>query len=232
MPANATLNSPSFGARSGAYRVGILTASARAHQAKSRTLFGLRIRGSRGDGSRHRGLFRRGGRPMCGIRGAAGYERKGNNGKTGDDYFFHTERLGRRSVEGYGVKPYLLCSTICHGMGRRRCSKRERSRNASAWWMASARSAQDGTAIVSQSRLWSDRSRAGSRSGLNPESACRARALPIVCFRVSQRHPQQPAVRGASSGCGPSSLHAWSAIEKLPSVTESLSQGVYQKISR
>ena len=77
------------GARSGAYRVGILTANARAHQGKSRTLFALCIRGGRGDGAGLRGLLRRGGLAVRGIRGAAGYQGKGNDGKTGDDYFFH-----------------------------------------------------------------------------------------------------------------------------------------------
>ena len=94
------------GARSAAYRVGILTVNARAHQGKSRSLFGLCIRGSRGDGTRRRGLLRRGGRAVCAISGAAAYQRNGNDGKAGDDYFFHTPSLGKRLVEGYGVKPY------------------------------------------------------------------------------------------------------------------------------
>jgi hypothetical protein len=36
-----------------------------------------------------RGLLRRGGRAVGAIRGAAGYERKGNNGKAGNNNFFH-----------------------------------------------------------------------------------------------------------------------------------------------
>ena len=71
------------------YPVGILTADARAHQDQSRTLFGLCIRGSRGGGTMIRGVLRRGGRAACAIRGAAGYEREGNDGKAGEDNFFH-----------------------------------------------------------------------------------------------------------------------------------------------
>ena len=36
-----------------------------------------------------RGVLRRGGRAASGIGGAAGYEREGNDGKTGEDDFFH-----------------------------------------------------------------------------------------------------------------------------------------------
>jgi hypothetical protein len=75
-----------------------------------RILFGLCVCGSRSGGTRHSGLLRCGGRAVCGIRGAAGYQRKGNNSKAGDDYFFHSKRLGRRLDEGYGVEPYLPCS--------------------------------------------------------------------------------------------------------------------------
>jgi hypothetical protein len=71
------------------YPAGILTADARAHQDQSRTLFGLCIRGGRGGGTMIRGVLRRGGRAVCALRGAAGYERKGNDGKTGEDNFFH-----------------------------------------------------------------------------------------------------------------------------------------------
>jgi hypothetical protein len=71
------------------YPVGLLTADARAHQDQSRTLFGLCIRGSRGGGTMIRGILRRGGRAACAIRGAAGYEREGNDGKAGEDNFFH-----------------------------------------------------------------------------------------------------------------------------------------------
>jgi|ERR1017187_952846 hypothetical protein len=70
-------------------------------------LFGLCIRGGRIDGTWRRGLLRRGGRAVCGTRGAAGYQRKGNNGKAGNEYFFHVYSLVQRLVEGYGVKPYL-----------------------------------------------------------------------------------------------------------------------------
>src|ERR1035441_5297853 len=101
------------GARGGAYRVGILTANAHVHQGKNRTLLGLCIRGSRGDGTRRRGLFRRGAPAVSAVRGAAGYQRKGNNGKARGDYFFHTWSLVQRLVEGHGVKPYLPCSKIC-----------------------------------------------------------------------------------------------------------------------
>jgi len=71
------------------YPVGLLTADARAHQDQSRTLFGLCIRGGRGGGTMIRGILRRGGRAACAIRGAAGYEREGNDGKAGEDNFFH-----------------------------------------------------------------------------------------------------------------------------------------------
>src|ERR1039458_2673101 len=71
------------------YPVGILTADAHAHQDQNRTLFGLCIRGSRGGGTMIRGVLRRGGRAACAIRGAAGYEREGNDGKAGEDNFFH-----------------------------------------------------------------------------------------------------------------------------------------------
>ena len=56
---------------------------------------------------------------------------------------------------------------------------------------------------VSQSRLWSDRGRAGSQYAVIAEPVCRARALPIASYCASQRHPKQPVVRGASGGCGP-----------------------------
>jgi hypothetical protein len=36
-----------------------------------------------------RGVLRRGGLAVGGIRGAAGYERQGNDGKAGEDNFFH-----------------------------------------------------------------------------------------------------------------------------------------------
>jgi hypothetical protein len=52
-----------------------------AHHGKSQTLFSLCIRGSRGGGARNRGLLRRGGPAVCGIRGAAGYQRNGNGDK-------------------------------------------------------------------------------------------------------------------------------------------------------
>jgi hypothetical protein len=58
------------------------------------TLFGLRIRGRRGGGTGHRSLLRRRGRAVGGIRGAAGDERKGNDGKAGDDDFFHKWIVG------------------------------------------------------------------------------------------------------------------------------------------
>ena len=73
------------GARSGAYRVGILTTNARVHQRKSRTLFVLGIRGSRGGGTRRRGLLRRSGPAVCGIRGAAVCQRNRNDDKTRDE---------------------------------------------------------------------------------------------------------------------------------------------------
>jgi len=62
-----------------------------------------------------RGILRRGGRAACAIRGAAGYEREGNDSKAGEDNFFHKyvcllfgcflnlARLGQRLVKGYGV---------------------------------------------------------------------------------------------------------------------------------
>ena len=56
---------------------------------RAETLFGLRIRGGRGGRTMIRGILRRGGRAACGIRGATGYERKGNDGKAGEDDFFH-----------------------------------------------------------------------------------------------------------------------------------------------
>jgi hypothetical protein len=71
------------------YPAGILTADARAHQDQSRTLFGLCIRGSRGGGTMIRGVLRRSGRAVGGIRGAAGYQRQGNDSKAGEDNFFH-----------------------------------------------------------------------------------------------------------------------------------------------
>lgn len=71
------------------YPVGILTADARANQDQSRTLFGLCIRGSRGGGTMIRGILRRGGRAVCAIRSAAGYERESNDGNAGEDNFFH-----------------------------------------------------------------------------------------------------------------------------------------------
>jgi len=73
------------GARDGAYRIGILTANAHVHQRKSPTLLRLCIRGSRGDGTGRRGLFRRGGPAVRAIGGAAGYQHKGNNAKAGYD---------------------------------------------------------------------------------------------------------------------------------------------------
>jgi hypothetical protein len=36
-----------------------------------------------------RGVLRRGGLAVGGIRGAAGYERQGNDGNAGEDNFFH-----------------------------------------------------------------------------------------------------------------------------------------------
>jgi hypothetical protein len=36
-----------------------------------------------------RGVLRRGGRAAFAIRGAAGYQRNGNDGKAGQDNFFH-----------------------------------------------------------------------------------------------------------------------------------------------
>jgi len=71
------------------YPVGILAADARTPQVKAETLFGLCIRGSRGGRPGHRGLLRRSGRAVGGIRGAAGYQREGNDGKAGEDNFFH-----------------------------------------------------------------------------------------------------------------------------------------------
>jgi hypothetical protein len=62
-----------------------------------------------------RGVLRRGGLAVGGIRGATGYERKGNDGKAGEDDFFHImfvvlfgcfinhARLGHQLVIGYGV---------------------------------------------------------------------------------------------------------------------------------
>ena len=61
------------------YRSGVL----------QRSLFGLCVRGRRGGGSMIRGLFRRRGRAMGGFRGAAGYESKVYNSKTGEDNVFH-----------------------------------------------------------------------------------------------------------------------------------------------
>ena len=49
-----------------------------------------------------RGVLRRGGRAVGGIRGAAGYERKGNDGKTGEDNFFHK----------YVCYKYVYCSDV------------------------------------------------------------------------------------------------------------------------
>jgi len=61
-----------------------------------------------------RGVLRRGGLCVGGIRGAAGYERQGNDGNAGEDNFFHKyvgcsdvffnhARLGHQLVMGYGV---------------------------------------------------------------------------------------------------------------------------------
>jgi hypothetical protein len=62
-----------------------------------------------------RGVLRRGGLAVGGIRGAAGYERQGNDGKAGEDNFFHKyvcllfgcflnhARLSQQLVKGYGV---------------------------------------------------------------------------------------------------------------------------------
>ena len=61
-----------------------------------------------------RGVLRGGRRAARGIGGAAGYERQGNNGETGEDNIFHNvcllfgcffnhARLGQRLVKGYGV---------------------------------------------------------------------------------------------------------------------------------
>ena len=84
------------------YPVGIFTADARAHQDQSRTLFGLCIRGGRGGGTMIRGVLRRGGLAVGGIRGAAGYERQGNDGNEGEDNFFHK----------YVCYKYVCCSDV------------------------------------------------------------------------------------------------------------------------
>lgn len=80
--------------RSSGISVGILAADARTPQAKNRTLFGFCIRGRRGDWTRHRGLLRRSGCAVGAIRGATGYQRKGNDRKAGDDDFFHEYDFG------------------------------------------------------------------------------------------------------------------------------------------
>lgn len=60
-----------------------------AHALKERILFGLRVCRGRGRGAVIRGGFRRGRRATSRVRGAAGDECKSNNGKAGEDKFFH-----------------------------------------------------------------------------------------------------------------------------------------------
>ena len=64
------------------------------HAGISRTLFALRIRRGRGCGTVISGILRRCGLAVGFIRGAAGDERKGDDGKAGNNNFFHRWIVG------------------------------------------------------------------------------------------------------------------------------------------
>ena len=86
------------------------------HAGTAETLFALRIRRGRGGRTMVSGILRRSGLAMGFIRSATGDEREGDDGKTGDDDFFHNWNVGlmvnEQSIMTPSVAPTLWGVTL------------------------------------------------------------------------------------------------------------------------